>query len=41
MDRAARRDDRAGLRRAAGSAGGLARELSVAAERLQAAEGGG
>jgi hypothetical protein len=41
MDRAARRDDRAGLRRTAASAGALGRELSEAAERLQTAEGGG
>ncbi|HEV7591268.1 MAG TPA: hypothetical protein VGO40_24360 [Longimicrobium sp.] len=40
MHRAAERDDRAGLRRAGAVAGGLARELSDAADSLQASEGG-
>jgi hypothetical protein len=40
MERAAGRDDRAALRRTADRAGELARRLSDAAERLQAAEGG-
>ena len=41
MNRAARADDRAGLRRAGEAAGALGQKLSDAAERLKAQGGGG